>query len=340
MAKLYVRDLTPNTQVELEPFVVRDKSLSPFKNKPGKFLTVTLLDCTGEVKARVWDHAEEIAAGFEPGDVVTVSGRAEEYQGQKQLVLSVIRPAEEGSYDPEDLRPGGQRPLAELLQWLDEVLGLVESPPLAALLAGFFGDQAFRERFAAAFGARGIHHSYPGGLLEHTLSVVQILLCVADLHPELDRDLLIVGGLLHDVGKLEELAGSLVADYTDEGRLLGHTVLTDRMVNAKIAEIPGFSTRLAELLSHMLLSHHGEREYGAPVVPMTLEACALHHADIMDARVQGFKQVRQNADGAAGNWSEYNRTYQRAIYLGEVPGLAGPEPGEPGEPPLNGQLPL
>jgi 3'-5' exoribonuclease len=340
MAKLYARDLTPGTGVEQEPFVVKDKSLSPFKNKPGKFLTLTLADCTGEVKARVWDHAEEVAAGFEAGDVVVVSGRAEEYQGQRQLVLSVIRPAEEGTYDPEDLRPGGQRPLAELEAWLDETLAQVGHPFLKALLDGLFGDEGFRARFCAAFGARGIHHSYPGGLLEHTLSVVQILLCVADLHPELNRDLLITGGLLHDVGKLEELAGSLVADYTDEGRLLGHTVLTDRLVSARMAGVPDFPPLLAELLSHMLLSHHGLREYGAPVLPMTLEAIALHHADIMDARVQGFKQVRQSAEGAAGNWSEYIRTYERAIYLGDVPGGVD-EGGEgTGGGAASGQLPL
>jgi 3'-5' exoribonuclease len=146
----------------------------------------------------------------------------------------------------------------------------------------------------------------------------------------MSRDLLIAGGLLHDIGKLEELEGNISARYTDVGRFVGHTVITDRMVTEHIARIEGFSDLLANLLTHMLLSHHGEKEWGAPVEPRTLEACALHYADNLDARVQGYKQVIKRGAGGDSNWSEFHRSYGREIYLGPPPDSPETSAGAPG----------
>lgn len=324
MPKQFVSDLVANAKVS-SPFVVKEKTLASFRNKPGKYLSLTLGDRTGDIKGRVWDNAEQVAAQFEVGDVVAVLGRVDEYQGQLQLVVERIAPAEGDSYDPAELTVRAARSEAELLAELDEKISQVEDTDLRALLQSIFGEAGFRARFAASHGARSLHHSYLGGLLEHTLHVVDILWAVAALYPEMDRDLLTAGGLLHDIGKTEELEGVLTSHYTDLGRFVGHTVLTDRMVTAKMGELEGFPPHKANLLTHMLLSHHGEKEWGAPVLPSTMEACALHYADNLDARVQGFKQVIAQ-EGAAGGWSEYHRSYQRAIYLGPPP-----EPGS--EPP-------
>ena len=318
MEKQFVRDLAPNAKVN-SPFAVKDKALAPFKSKPGKFLNVTLCDRTGDIKARVWDNAEEVAGTFSVGDVVTIKGRAEEYRGQLQIIISGIAQAEADSYDPDDLVARAGKSREELLAWLDEAVAEVTDVHLRALLDAFMSDEAFRERFADARGARSLHHAYVGGLLEHTLSVAEILKAVAELHPELNRDLLITGAILHDIGKMEELGGAITVDYTDLGRFVGHTVLGDRMVAEKVAQIEEFPPHLANLLSHMLLSHHGEREWGAPVVPATMEACALHYADNLDARVQGFKQVIEAGAGSGASWSDYHRSYQRAIYLGPPP---------------------
>jgi 3'-5' exoribonuclease len=232
----------------------------------------------------------------------------------------------------------------ELREKLMQIVAEVQDPWLRALLDDFMGDEEFVARYSTCYGARGIHHAFVGGLLEHTLNVVQIALAAHALHPELNRDLLITGGLLHDIGKTDELDASLSPEYTDAGKFIGHTVITDRMVRDRIARIEGFPAHLAQLLSHMILSHHGERDYGAPVVPSTLEACALHHADVLDARIQGFKDVINNAraQNPAAEWSEYVNTYQRRIYLGPAepaePPVAAPEPDD--QDPGPGQLPL
>ena len=339
MEKQFVSDLAPNVKVA-SVFVVRDKSLAPFRNKPGKFLNLTLMDRSGEVKGRVWDRAEEIAPGFEVGQVVVVSGRVEEYQGQLQIIINEILPAEPEQYDPDDMVVRAQRSHDELLEWLDATVAEVAEPHLRALLEAFMGDEAFRESFARSHGSKSLHHAYVGGLLEHTLSVAELLKHVAELHPELDRDLLLAGALLHDIGKVEELGGEMTADYTDTGRFIGHTVLGDRMVTARMAGIEDFPAHLANLLSHMLLSHHGEKDWGAPVVPLTMEACALHYADNLDARVQGFKQVIRAGAQQGGGWSDFHRSYQRYIYLGP-PADEADEGGEEQETEQDtGQLPL
>jgi len=328
MEKQFIADLVANARVE-SVFAVKDKSLVSFRNKPGKFLNLTLVDCSGEMTGRMWDNAEEAAEGFGVGDAVLARGSIQEYQGQLQLITTQIAKAEPDSYDVDDLIARGGRSAEELQRWLGEILDSVADPHLRALLDTFFGAPEFMTPFADAFGAKSLHHAYAGGLLEHTLSVTQILIDVHRLHPEMNRDLLITGALLHDIGKVWELGGTMTADYTDVGRLIGHTVLADRLVNERIAQIEGFDPILANLLSHMILSHHGEREWGAPITPAIMEACALHYADNLDARVQGFKHIIQSSAGGDSNWSEYHRSYQRQIYLGSTSPDADAEPDEP-----------
>lgn len=332
--KQFVEDLVPKARVA-SVFVARDKSLAPFRNRPGQYLNLTLADRTGEIKGRAWDRAEELDKRFQPGDVVMVEGHIDEYQGQTQLIVKDLFVAERGTYDPADLVAHSPRSREEMLQELDEIIASIANPHLRTLLDGVFGDPDLRERFALAYGAKSLHHSYVGGLLEHTLSVVRILQTTAEIHPDLDRDLMITAGLLHDLGKLQELEGDLAVDYTDTGRFVGHTVLTDRMVCAVIGQIEGFPEPLRNLLTHALLSHHGTREWGAPVVPVTPEACALHYADNLDARVQGFKQVIAAGRQRGQTWSDYHRSYERSLYLGR----AEEDPGD-GEAASEQALPL
>jgi len=321
MAKTFVTDLVARQTVD-STFAVRRKSLSPFRNKPGEYLTVLLADRTGEVSGRVWDNAPQVAAAFEVGDVVRVRGRVDEYQGQLQLILQQVE-KHTAEVDPADYVRRSSRDPEALLQRLEAAIAEVEDPHLRGLLESFFGDPAFAARFADAAGAKALHHCFVGGLLEHTVGVLEVLLTVHQQHPELDRDLLIAGTLLHDIGKIEELAVGTSIDYTDTGRLIGHTVLTDRQVRRRIAELPEFPPATADLLMHMILSHHGKREFGAPIEPMTPEACALHYADNLDAHVQYFLQVVAEGEGGASRWSDYLRLFDRHLYLGARP---RPEP--------------
>ncbi len=307
-------------------YAVKSKSLQDFRNKPGRFLNLILGDATGEIRAVVWEEAEEVVGLFGVGEAVTVRGQVREYRGEKQLVIEQLQPASAEECAAAELIRQTPRDPADLRAALLEFVRSVRQPHLAQLLDHFFGDEDFLEQFCQAPGAKGLHHAYVGGLMEHTVGVLRILETVAQVHPELDRDLLITGGLLHDLGKIQELQLGIAISYTDRGRLVGHIVITDRMVTAAMEEIDDFPPELANRLSHLLLSHHGQREYGAPVQPMTAEACALHYADNLDAHVQYFNRVIADGRGSGNHWSDYQKLFDRYIYIGSPPQEDEPAP--------------
>lgn len=321
-------------------FAARSKSLASFKSKPGQYLSLTLGDATGEICARMWDNAEEAAACFAEGDPVTVRAVVEEYRGQKQLVIERLKLADQAETDAADLVPCTSRDLGSLRAQLLAIIESIRDPQLSALLREIFGEPGTLDTYCRAPGAKSLHHSHIGGLLEHTLGVAEVLETVARVHPQLDRDLMMAGALLHDLGKISELECSASIEYTDTGRLVGHTVLTDRMVNQAMQRIEGFPEELSNRLTHLLLSHHGQREFGAPVLPMTAEACALHYADNLDAHVQYFSQVVADGQASGSRWSDYQRLFERYIYVGStVVAPAGPEPTAPEPQPEEEQPP-
>ncbi len=347
MPSTSVADLEVGERI-IGTYAARSKSLASFKSKPGQYLSLTLGDATGEITARMWDNAEDAAALFAEGDAVTVRGVVEEYRGSKQLVIERLKLAEQDEADAAELVPCSTCDLDELRERLLDTVAGVTNPHLKALLDEFFGDPEFVDCFCRAAGAKSLHHSHLGGLLEHTLGIVDVLETVAQVHPKLDRDLLMAGALLHDLGKVEELVCKASIEYTDMGRLVGHTVLTDRMVNQAIDRIEGFPEELANRLTHMLLSHHGQREYGAPVLPMTAEACALHYADNLDAHVQYFLQVVADGQATDSQWSDYQRMFERYIYVGShadapggqlQPSRPPPGPGDADQPNRSSESP-
>ncbi len=307
-------------------YAAKNKSLASFKSKPGQYLSLTLADATGEIPGRMWDNAEDAAQLFGAGDAVTVRGVVEEYRGQKQMVIDRLKKADQEEMDGAELVPTTGRDVEQLRGRLLEAVASIENPHLSALLDRFFGDEELLETFCRAPGAKALHHSHLSGLVEHTVGVIEILETVARVHQQLDRDILIAGALLHDLGKVEELECDASIEYTDEGRLVGHTVLTDRMVSRAIEDIDGFPEELANRLTHLLLSHHGQRDYGAPVLPMTAEACALHYADNLDAHVQYFNQVIAEGVSAGTRWSDYQRLFERYIYVGSSQVRPGGQP--------------
>lgn len=334
MAKTMISQLEAGEELAA-PFMVLSFRLAAFRSKPGQFLDLRLGDASGEIPAKMWDRAEATAQALAPGAVVWCEGRVEEYKGARQLVLGEVRPLEAGEYELSDFVRCSARPREEMLEELGAALEEIRSPHLRGLLEDIFGDEEFRARFAEAPGAAKLHHAYVGGLLEHTLAVVELCKTAAATHPGLNRDLLLAGALLHDVGKLAELGGVGAYDYTDAGRLAGHVVLTDRFVQAAIARREGFPPRLALFLTHMLLSHHGELEWGAPVKPKLPEALALHYADNLDAKVRICEDFRESAEAGQGEWSDYHRSLERNLYLGPIgdPDEAGAAEGEPDEGP-------
>lgn len=325
MPKIMIAELAPGQTVS-DCFAVTGVKLAPFRNKPGQYLDLRLADRSGEIPARIWEQAEQVAEGLRVGLVVAVEGRVEEYKGEKQLVLSNLRPAQPEEYEQADFVRVASRPLGEMAAELDAIIEQVENPHLAGLLGAIFSDSEFRARFLHAPGAQHLHHACVGGLLQHTLAVAAVCRQAAALHPELNRDLLLTGALLHDVGKLWELTGDLAYVHTDMGRLLGHVVLTDRFVLSQIAAQEDFPAHLAMLLTHMLLSHHGQLDWGAPVRPATAEAIALHYADNLDAKLQMAADFMHSPGVREGDWSRWHRGLDTRLYL-------GPREAETGEAP-------
>jgi 3'-5' exoribonuclease len=254
----------------------------------------------------------------------------ESYQGRKQLVISSI--AAEPGADPAEFLPKSPEPVSDLWRRLTELMLGVRHRRLKRLLRAFFEDQAFHADFSRAPAAKGAHHAYVHGLLEHTVSVGEMAVKTADHYPGLGRDLLVAGALLHDVGKVAELTLGPPIDYTDQGRLEGHLVLGVRMLDARLAGMKGFPEPLAGHLRHLLLSHHGLYEFGSPRRPKTPEAMALHLLDDLDAKLVMMRDILGSAEEGR-SWSDYNRLLERFIYTGPSPLEPGPAPAPAEEAP-------
>jgi len=313
-----IAELSPNRQVEGRYLVLRKELRQG--GRSGFFLDLTLCDSTGRVPAKVWENASAIAQRFQQGDVVEVTGTAETYREELQLRLENVRPLSPEEADPTDFLPRTEKDRDALERKLAEFVRSLQHPHLRELLLALFRDQDFRAKFRAAPAAKALHHSYVGGLLEHTVEVTELCEKVAELFPALDRDLLVAGAILHDIGKLEELSWQTAFDYTDPGQLIGHLVLGERMVRREADRIEGFPEGLKMILSHMILSHHGAYEYGSPKLPMTAEAIALHHAEDLDAKVNLFLGQIAAARDQGRSWTERHFLLQRALYAGPAAG--------------------
>ncbi|MCF8061363.1 MAG: HD domain-containing protein [Deltaproteobacteria bacterium] len=312
--RVWVEDLKENDRVS-GLYLVKIKRLGTTR-KGDPFLSLVLADRTGEVEARVWDDAETTSRRFAEGDVVAVEGRAGSYRNVVQLVLSRVDKA--GSIeDPSLFLEASALDAKEMMGALRSLLGTIENPHLKRLVERFLSDRAFSALFRKAPAAKNFHHGYLGGLLEHTLSVCRLAAAVAELYPDLDRDLLLCGAFLHDIGKIREYSYTTHIDYTDEGRLLGHLALGTAMLDEKLACIRGFPPELAVRLKHLILSHHGELAFGSPKRPKFLEAFALHLADDLDAKMNGLRRFmdRDRNDGA---WTEFNRLFERYFLKGAI----------------------
>jgi len=293
----------------------------------GKFLLFQFSDMEGILKGVLWEPTDDIERGVAVDDVVRVSGEVQEYQGSLQLRISRLEKMSEGEYDPSLFLPASNRHVDELYDDLIKLISGVNDENLRSLLQAIFEEEGFRRSFVRAPAAKGWHHSYIGGLAEHTHDMARLAVKAAEIYPDVDRDLLIAGVLLHDVGKIEELSVTNHIDYSDSGRLLGHITLGVEFIDEYLRGIEGFPRELAVKLKHMIVSHHGLLENGSPIVPMTVEALLLHYIDNLDAQLRGVSQVLEKNTGRNGNWTEYVRLLDRYIYRGNEETGEGEERG-------------
>ncbi len=312
---MYVKDINPGDSVN-DTFLVMEKNMAS-SQKGNPYLAIKLRDNTGDVDGRVWDNAVELNRRFKRGDIVGIQSRAISYRNVIQLSISDIECIDESLFNPADYFPSSKLNIEEMFEDIMNFVGTVETPPLKALLDLIFGDEEIASLFKNAPAAKGFHHFYIGGLLEHTLSVVQLLGMTATHYSEANRDLIITGGMLHDIGKIKELSFSKMIDYTDEGRLIGHISLGLELINEKIARIEDFPEQLAMELRHIILSHHGVLEYGSPKRPKTLEALIVNFIDDLDAKVNAFQTFIESSTDDESDWTPFHRLLERFIYKGK-----------------------
>lgn len=324
MKKIQVNEIKERQVVE-STFLVREKTIALAKNgKP--YMILKLMDRTGEVEGRVWDRVDDLAALFEKNDFITVYSKANVYLGKLQLVIQDLRKCPEDDLDLSDFLPVSKRTISEMRSELNELLGSLTDRHISALLHHFFDDPDFFTAYSRAPAAKGMHHVYLGGLLEHSLAVAALARNVAALYPQVNRDLLLCGALLHDVGKVAELSYQRSFDYTDSGKLLGHIIIGVEMVTDGIRQLPDFPQDLAIMIKHLLLSHHGQYEFGSPKRPKFLEAVVLNFIDDLDSKINGILSHIEKEPENQGSWTAYHRLYDRYFYKPDfhTPAAAGP----------------
>jgi len=312
-----INSLQPGMNLE-SVYLVRDV----FKKtrKSGEpFASLSLQDATGTVNAVMWDEAEKfLATGIRSGDFILVRGEVNQYNKQLQLTIREAKKVDPSLIQVEKFLPASPRPILEmkkeLFQWIEQV----KTPHLRALLDLYFGNDAFLAAFLRAPSARTMHQAYIGGLVEHTIGVVKNAVTIADNYKDVDRELLITGALLHDGSKVYEYSFQTSINYTDKGRLLGHLSMMAMDIENRARDIPGFPEETIMLLEHMILAHHGRREFGSPKVPMTAEAMILFYADYIDAYLSMYFEQKKKALEKGEPWTDWVDMFGSFLYAGSA----------------------
>jgi 3'-5' exoribonuclease len=315
-----------------EVYLVSDKQLRT--NRQGNlFLQLELRDRTGGISARMWNANEHQFRSFEGGDFLRIKGKVQLYQGSLQILFTGFERLDKHQVDLAEFMPQSSQDVGRMLEKLRSILLKVENVHLRALVECFLLDERFVDGLCKAPAGVRNHHAYLGGLLEHVVTLLDAADRLTPVYPELNRDLLLLGVFLHDIGKVRELSYERVFGYSDEGQLVGHIVIGAQMLDEKVARTPEltgeqFPAELLLRLKHMILSHHGSYEFGSPRLPMTPEAIALHHLDNFDAKVHSFtRDIRDDKQGTSA-WTPYNPKLDRRLFKGMKEGAEPVPDGE------------
>ncbi len=315
----FVSQLAHQENVD-QVFLVSEKSLRPNRNGH-LYLQVDLSDRSGSLSARMWNASENDYRNFDNGDYVRVEGATQLFQGSIQLIATRISRVSPQDVNLDDFLILDSKHIDVLTGRLTDMLRGLRDPALHTLAECFLMDDEFMRKFTRAPAGVKNHHAYVGGLLEHVVSLMNLVQRIDGLYPRLDTELLLVGAFLHDAGKVDELSYERDFAYTDEGQLIGHLVMAVGMLDRKLqeAERLGGEPVPAEVvlrLKHMIVSHHGQYEYGSPKLPMTLEAVALHQLDNLDAKMHGFEQLMRDDPNIGSPWTNFHQHLGRKLFKG------------------------
>lgn len=312
--KYYIEEITAGQQIE-DLFIVAQSRLDQAKNGP--YWQLTLQDKTGSIQARIWSPLSQNFEKIEPEQIVNIRATAQNFRDQTQLNIDALECVDPEETDISYFLPVSDTPPQELYRSLMEFLHKnVVFPPWIKLYKSILRNEKIMTALIKAPGGKSIHHAYIGGLLEHTLGVCKICHSMSHLYPDVDKDILLVGAALHDIGKSMEISSGITRDYSDEGKLLGHIFIGLEMIQPFLNKAKNLAPELVTHLKHIIISHHGELEFGSPKRPKTSEAFILHFADNLDAKINTINQAHKNSkpDTSGGSWSDFQRSMGRFLY--------------------------
>ncbi|EMI40985.1 3'-5' exoribonuclease YhaM family protein [Rhodopirellula sp. SWK7] len=303
-----------------QAFQAADKQLR-VNRQGGKYILLKLSDRTGTIAAMMWNADEATFDRFDRGDYIYCQGRTQVHNGALQIIVTQLERMDAHEVDANDFDRFDSGQADQHVARLQELLATLTQPFLQRLAAAYLEDNDFMDQFRLAAAAVSNHHAYPGGLLHHTVNMMELVRLISPRYSELDTDLLMMGAFLHDLGKIDELKASGEISYTDRGQLLGHIVIGIQLLGEKIQQVErdsgeSFPTNLRYQLEHLVVSHHGTQEYGSPKIPVTLEAVALHHIDNLDAKLASYTSIIGRDVAADGNWTNYNPSIGRKLWKG------------------------
>src|ERR1700740_3681754 len=293
-------------------FVVVAKQIKP-KKSGEPYLALTLGDRSGQLEAKMWDNVEEVLNAFEQDDFLKIKGLVNKYKNRFQLTVHKLRKLGETEIEFSDYLPKTTKNIDELRQTLTDFVASFQNPHLKSLVQAFMSDPEIAAAYRNAPAAKTLHHAYIGGLLDHVVSLFRSCDLVFRNYPQVNRDLLLTGAFLHDIGKIHELAYNRSFTYTTRGQLLGHMIIELEMLQAKIALMPGFPPDLKTLLEHLIISHHGQYDFGSPKLPMFPEALMLHYMDDLDSKMEAMRAQFERDSTLDGPWTTYNPSLGRPL---------------------------
>jgi len=298
-----------------EVYLVQEKDLKTTR-RGSLYIQMTLADQTGTIAGRMWDATQAAFDRLPADGFAKIAGHTETYQNVLQMSVKRFDIVDESEVKLSDFLPRTEKNVNEMIARLREILATIENEKVRALTEAFLDDKAFMEAFMQAPAAMRMHHAFLGGLLEHTVSVAELAQKLTEARPELDRDMLLAGVFLHDIGKTRELACRRAIQYTDEGQLIGHLIIGVEMLREKARALGDVPTETLQLIEHMILSHHGEYEFGSPKLPSTAEAIALHYLDNLDAKLFAFHKALREDRNEQTNWTERHPMFDRRLFKG------------------------
>ncbi|MGO9086786.1 MAG: 3'-5' exoribonuclease YhaM family protein [Candidatus Sulfotelmatobacter sp.] len=339
MKDFYIGDCARHeNKVITSTFVVVAKQIKP-KKTGEPYLALTLGDRSGQVEAKMWDNVEEVLEAFEQDDFLKVKGLINKYKNRFQLTIHKLRKLGGSEIDFADYLPKTTKDIDQLWQTLGNFVATIQNPHLKSLVQAFMADPEIAAAYRNAPAAKTLHHAYIGGLLDHVVSLFRSCDLMCRNYPQVNRDLLFTGAFLHDIGKIHELTYNRSFTYTNRGQLLGHMIIELEMLQGKLALVPGFPDELKTLVEHLIISHHGEYEFGSPKLPMFPEALLLHYLDDLDSKMEAMRAHFEREAALDSPWTSYNASLGRPLLNTEK--FLAPKkssPPETGDAPHNSEL--